>query len=56
MNELLGQVLIEKQDYAGAAEQFREYLRYAPEGSDTAAARRQLADIERSLSPEAKKQ
>jgi tetratricopeptide (TPR) repeat protein len=56
MNELLGQVLIEKQDYAGAAEQFREYLRYAPEGSDTAAARRQLAGIERSHSPEAKKQ
>jgi tetratricopeptide (TPR) repeat protein len=56
MNELLGQVLIEKKDFAGAAEEFRKYLRYAPEGSDTAAARRQLADIERSLSPEAKKQ
>jgi tetratricopeptide (TPR) repeat protein len=56
MDELLGQVLIEKKDFAGAAEQFRKYLRYAPEGSDTAAARRQLADIERSLSPEANKQ
>jgi tetratricopeptide (TPR) repeat protein len=56
MNELLGSVLIEKQDYAGAAEQFRKYIRYAPEGSDTSSARKQLADIERSLSPQAKKQ
>jgi tetratricopeptide (TPR) repeat protein len=56
MNELLGSVLIEKQDYAGAAEQFRRYILYAPEGSDTSSARKQLADIERSLSPQAKKQ
>ena len=56
MNEVLGAVLVEKQDYAGAAEQFRKCLRYAPEGSDTSSARKQLADIERYLSPEAKKQ
>ena len=35
MNEVLGRCWSEKQDYAGAAEQFRKYLRYAPEGSDT---------------------
>jgi tetratricopeptide (TPR) repeat protein len=56
MNEVLGAVLFEKKDFAGAAEQYRKYLRYAPEGSNTAMARKQLADIERSLSPEAKKQ
>ena len=56
MNEVLGAVLLEKKDFAGAAEQYRKYLRYAPEGSNTAMARKQLADIERSLSPEAKKQ
>jgi Tfp pilus assembly protein PilF len=56
MNELLGSMLVEKQDYAGAAEQFRKYIRYAPEGSDTSSARKQLADLERSLSPQAKKQ
>jgi tetratricopeptide (TPR) repeat protein len=56
MNELLGSVLMEKQDYAGAAGQFRKYILYAPEGSDTSSARKQLADIERSLSPQAKKQ
>jgi tetratricopeptide (TPR) repeat protein len=55
MNELLGSVLMKKQDFTGAAEQFRKYLRYAPPGSDTAAARKQLAEIERSLA-EAKKQ
>ncbi|HEV8038757.1 MAG TPA: tetratricopeptide repeat protein [Bryobacteraceae bacterium] len=56
MNEVLGAVLMQKKDYAGAAEQYRKFLRYAPEGSDTATARKQLADLERSLSPEAKKQ
>lgn len=56
MNEVLGAVLVEKKDFAGAAEQYRKYLRYAPEGSNTAMARKQLADIERWLSPEAKKQ
>jgi tetratricopeptide (TPR) repeat protein len=56
MNEILAAVLVQKQDLAGAAEQFRNYLRYAPVGSDTERAKKQLADIERSLSPEAKKQ
>jgi tetratricopeptide (TPR) repeat protein len=54
MNEVLAAVLIQKQDLAGAAEQFRQYLRYSPAGSDTEAARKQLARIEKVL--EAKKQ
>jgi len=56
LHEILGAALIRKQDSAGAAEQFRKYLRYAPEGPETAQARKQLADLERSLSPEAQKQ
>jgi len=56
MNEVLGAVLMRKKDYAGAAEQYRKFLRYAPEGSDTSTARKQLADLEKELSPEAKKQ
>jgi tetratricopeptide (TPR) repeat protein len=56
LHELLGAVLIRKHDSAGAAEQFRKYLRYAPEGPETARAQKQLADLERSLSPEATKQ
>jgi tetratricopeptide (TPR) repeat protein len=56
LNEILGAVLIRKQDSAGAAEQFRKYLRYASDGPEIARARKQLADLERSLSPEAQKQ
>jgi uncharacterized protein HemY len=55
MNEVLGAVLMEKRDYPGAAEQFRKFLQYAPEGSDTSRAKKQLADLEKVLSPEAKK-
>jgi tetratricopeptide (TPR) repeat protein len=56
MNEILGAVLVQKQDYAGAAEQFRNYLRYSPDGSDTSNAKKRLAELEKVLSPEAKKQ
>ena len=56
MNEILGAVLVQKQDYAGAAEQFRNYLRYSPEGSDTSNAKKRLAELEKVLSPEAKNQ
>ncbi len=53
MNEVLGAVLAQKQDYAGAAEQLRQYLRHSPDGSDAETARKQLADLEKAL--EAKK-
>src|SRR5579871_3220832 len=56
LHEVLGAVLLRKQDSAGAAEQFRKYLQYAPEGPETAHARKQLAELERSLAPEAQKQ
>jgi Tfp pilus assembly protein PilF len=56
LHEVLAAVLIRKQDSAGAAEQFRKYLRYAPDGPEIARVRKQLTDLERSLSPEATKQ
>ncbi len=56
MNEVLGVVLANKRDYAGAAEQLRQYLHYASDSSDADLARRELADIEKKLDPEAKKQ
>jgi len=55
MNDLLGNVLMQKQDFSGAAEQFRSYLLYAPAGPNRAEAKKHLADIERSLA-EARKQ
>jgi tetratricopeptide (TPR) repeat protein len=54
INQVLGVVLAQKRDYAGAAEQLRRYLRYSPNGSDADMARKQLAQIEKAL--EAKKQ
>jgi len=55
MNQVLGTLLAAKSDYAGAAEQFRAFLHYSPEGPDAARVRQQLAEVEKSLSPEAKK-
>ncbi len=43
---LLGLILAQGHDYAGAAEQLREYLRISPHADDSEAARSQLAHIE----------
>jgi len=48
--------LANKRDYAGAAEQLRQFLHYASDSAEVDFARRQLADIEKKLDPEAKKQ
>jgi regulator of sirC expression with transglutaminase-like and TPR domain len=39
---LLGAILAERRDYAGAAEQLRTYLSYAPQASDAPAVRQEL--------------
>lgn len=44
---LLGLVLAEKKDYAGAAEELAAYLRLAPNAPDLAQAREQLAQFEK---------
>jgi tetratricopeptide (TPR) repeat protein len=55
MNHILGVILAQKQDYAGAAEQLRDYIHYAPNASDADLAKKQLAELEKALGPEAKK-
>jgi len=44
---LLGVILAQRQDYAGAAEQFRNYLKLAPEASDAENVRTKLAQVEK---------
>ena len=56
MNHLLGVILAQKQDYAGAAQNMRDYLHYAPDGTDTEEVKRQLAEVEKHTEPQAKKQ
>jgi len=46
---LLGVILAQKQDYSGAAEQLKAYLKEAPQASDAATVKGQLAQVERVL-------
>src|SRR5262249_35355835 len=46
INHLLGIILAEKQDYSGAAENMRIYLKYSPNASDADTVRQMLADFE----------
>jgi tetratricopeptide (TPR) repeat protein len=56
MNHVLGVILAQKQDYAGAAEQLRDYIHFAPHATDIDQVKKQLAEVEKVLGPEAKKQ
>jgi tetratricopeptide (TPR) repeat protein len=47
VSHLLGLILAYKKDYAGAAERFKAYLEYAPEATDAAKVRSQLAEVEK---------
>ena len=47
VNQLLGILLAEKRDFNGAAEQMRNYLKFAPGAQDAAMVRGQLAEIEK---------
>jgi tetratricopeptide (TPR) repeat protein len=54
MNQVLGIVLAQKQDFPGAVEQLRAYLRYAPEAPDAEQVKKQIADVEKFIpAPEA---
>jgi len=44
---LLGVIRAQRQDYSGAAEKFREYLKFAPAASDAAQVRAQLEQVEK---------
>jgi tetratricopeptide (TPR) repeat protein len=47
VSHILGLILALKKDYAGAAEQFKTYLKFAPEATDAAKVRSQLAEVEK---------
>jgi tetratricopeptide (TPR) repeat protein len=47
VSHLLGMILANKRDYAGAAERFKAYLKFAPEANDAAKVRSQLAEVEK---------
>lgn len=53
MNQVLGVVLAQKQDFKGAAESMKSYLKLAPNAPDVDHVKRQLVEIERQLAPEA---
>jgi tetratricopeptide (TPR) repeat protein len=46
-NQLLGAILAEKQDYAGAAEQIKKYLTFLPDGQEAEKAKKQLMELEK---------
>jgi VWFA-related protein len=48
--QLLGGVLARRGDFAGAAEQYGEYLKWKPDGPDSDAMRAKLADMEKRTS------
>jgi tetratricopeptide (TPR) repeat protein len=56
MNYLLAIILEQKQDYAGAAASLRSYITLAPKAADVDKVKQQLAELERRLQPEAKKE
>ena len=47
VDQLLGIILADRQDYAGAAEQMRSYLKFAPSAQDAPTVRNQLTELER---------
>jgi len=56
MSRILAVILAQHQDYPGAAQQLRAYLQFAPTASDVEIVKKQLAELEKSLNPEAQKQ
>jgi len=55
VEHILGEILYEKKDYAGAAEQMRNYLRLAPDAADAGQVKLQLSELEKhSGEPKAK--
>jgi tetratricopeptide (TPR) repeat protein len=51
MNQVLGIVLAQKQDFAGAVEQLRAYLQYAPTAPDADQVKKQIAEVQKFIAP-----
>jgi hypothetical protein len=47
VSHLLGTILADRHDFAGAAAEMRDYLKFAPQATDAAAVRSQLDEIEK---------
>jgi Tfp pilus assembly protein PilF len=46
---ILGYIMMQYEDYAGAADEFRKYLRYAPRAEDADVARKKLQECEKKI-------
>jgi tetratricopeptide (TPR) repeat protein len=55
-SHLLGIILAQRQDFTGAAERFKTYLKLAPQASDAATVRNQLEQVEKVSATAAPKQ
>jgi Flp pilus assembly protein TadD len=53
INQLLGVILAQKQDYPGAAENMRTYLKLAPNANDATSVKQQLTEVEKLLGAKA---
>ena len=47
VNHLLGLIMADRKDWGGAAQRFKEYLKWAPKATDADAVRAQLAQVEK---------
>jgi tetratricopeptide (TPR) repeat protein len=47
VNQLLGMLMAIRKDFTGAAAQFRNYLKLAPDGAEAATVRAQLVEVEK---------
>ena len=56
LNQVLGAVLAMEKDYSGSAQNFRDYLRYAPNATDVDQVKQELANLDKVLEPQANKQ
>lgn len=54
VNQLLGAILAEKQDFAGAAVEIKKYLTFVSDGQDADNAKKQLAELEKLATGEPK--
>ena len=56
LSQVLGGALAMENDYPGSVQNLRDYLRYAPDAGDAEQVRKQLAQLEKVLEPQADKQ
>lgn len=55
LHRVLAVIQAQRQDYVASAQNLRNYLKYAPNATDTEDVKKQLAEVEKITGPEAKK-